>query len=144
MRLVRVEQFLPLAALLSALMFVAVAAAWVTSIAHPREILWRRGAVTDQFLVSAHGGITLLERRHRTPLAYVVDNNRRAHRVVLMRYSWLVGLTLVLPAVWGARRYATWRVVQGRCTRCGYDLRATPERCPECGTVPSRASAPAA
>jgi len=47
-------------------------------------------------------------------------------------YWLIVLLTLLLP-IWRIR----WskRKPPGFCPKCNYDLRATPDRCPECGTL---------
>lgn len=48
---------------------------------------------------------------------------------------WLA-LKLARPAIdrYHQRRSATLQL----CANCGYDLRATPHRCPECGTIPPK------
>ncbi len=80
----------------------------------------------------------------RTP--YGSGPIRSGHRWVLAVRPWLpTMLTAVLPAIW-LRRHGKARRARrkGLCPTCGYDLRATPDRCPECGTVQAATPAPAA
>ena len=53
---------------------------------------------------------------------------------------WLLAIaTAMLPVVWGRTLFqARNKFREGCCPVCGYDLRATPDRCPECGTAPER------
>ena len=58
---------------------------------------------------------------------------------LVVPYWMLAVVFAVLPVVrlelWRRSRREARRRGAGRCAKCGYDLRATPQRCSECGTI---------
>jgi hypothetical protein len=64
--------------------------------------------------------------------------NIYSHRVLVPAWA-IVGMCVLLAAPSALRFARLWvgrkRRRLGRCSSCGYDLRASPERCPECGTA---------
>ncbi len=101
---------------------------------------WRgRAGQDDAFLawLEKHGGIWAGLSPGTGPLGYAW---------LSVPHWLLMTIFALLPATRSAR--FTLSVVQRRhrhsrskCSNCGYDLRATPDRCPECGTAVKEAAA---
>jgi hypothetical protein len=61
--------------------------------------------------------------------------------IIAIPYWVIIPPTAALPAIWLlSRRRRRHRLKGGQCLKCGYDLRESKEKCPECGTeIPAAA-----
>jgi hypothetical protein len=69
-----------------------------------------------------------------------VNNYRGVPRYVTFGSPLAASLWIILmfPMQISRARPHLRRLMDGYCLNCGYDLRATPDRCPECGKVPPK------
>ena len=75
-----------------------------------------------------------------------MPENYHGQKGVITFYR-VFGACVVIGSAVAARAHAHWRSLwrwrpSDGCPACGYDLRATPGRCPECGLVPAAPPTP--
>jgi hypothetical protein len=104
--------------------------------------LWRTSGPPQELAASQNIFPTV---KTRLGFAYADSNDGAvsyALWVILIPVLMLGFLAGALPAMAKAwRRFALPPAAAAPCARCGYDLRATPGRCPECDAIPAEAKA---
>ena len=102
------------------------------------------GVIADGYIVPV---MERAERRGDSILLGGTMTQVQRNQLTLVAPHWLLAATTaILPFRSGVRAWRSWRSrrrsMRGLCPGCGYDLRATSERCPECGRGTGAASRP--
>lgn len=133
-------------AAISLLLCAAMVILWALTLHHERGISINAGQ-GYYWLSSRHGWLSL--EKFSIPSG-PSGFNRSSAATLMAKYGprppplvplWVIALFFAGTAAscWiigfrGFRREQ--RLANGQCPNCGYDLRATPDRCPECGAIP--------
>lgn len=102
---------------------------------HPADL----GYYTDLgFAAGKFGELWFHLIHYSTPVSYNVPPVKQ--RIIVLPMWFAAFVFALLPARWLKRRHVVRRRrATARCVSCGYDLRASAGRCPECGTpIPVR------
>ena len=94
---------------------------------YPDASRWRSGPPHYWFLTPTNIDWQFVGFAHLTGSP---EGLPRPFSVLVVPYWSFLPVFLAAPGFWMLRRR---RHRIGHCPRCGYDLRATPDRCPECG-----------
>ena len=133
------RKLFPVCSAASLLLCAAVGVMWVATLGRQTFQILDVGREPNRYVARAQNGVLTLSGQ---PLkGDLVANRVRSHGRVILVDDYLVAIPLwllalafgVLPAAAAFHSRKRRLSNGGLCPACGYDLRATPDRCPECG-----------